>query len=78
MLKLVKSKEVPRKACPQSSISAIFAVLCRHEDKKENTSLFYLEIIDKKLQDSYSLAYNDLYGNLIVSFFLIPGSNRYP
>ena len=35
------------------------------------------EIIDKILQDSYTLAYNILYGNLIASYFLIPGLDRY-
>ena len=66
MLKLVKSKEVPRKACVESRVSTIFAPLRSHEDEKENISLLYLEIIGKKLQDIYSLAYV-LDDNLIAS-----------
>ena len=38
--KLVKSKEVPRKACVQRRVSAIFAALQRHGDEKENIPLF--------------------------------------
>ena len=53
--KLVKSKEVLRKACVQNRVSVIFAALRRHEDEKENIPLSYPEIIDKKSQDSYSL-----------------------
>ena len=77
MLKLVKSKEVPWKAFVQSRVSVIFTALQRHEDKKKNTPFFYLKITAKKLQDRYSLVYNDLYGNLIANLFFIPRLNRY-
>ena len=72
--KLVKPNKVPRKVL--RSLSAIFAALHRYKDKKENIPLFYLDIIGKKLLNSYSLAYNILYGNLIATLFLIPGSVR--
>ena len=51
--KLVKSKEVPRKACVHSKVSAIFVALRRYEDEKENISLFHLEIIGKKLHAGF-------------------------
>ena len=47
--KLVKSKEIPKKACAQSDVSAIFVALHRHDDAKKNILLFYLEIKSKKL-----------------------------
>ena len=50
--KLVKSKEVPRKACVQRRVSAVFAALQRHGDEKENIPLFSLEITGKKLQEN--------------------------
>ena len=50
---LVKSKIVPRKASVQNRVSAILSAFRRHEDEKENMLLFYLEIISKKLEDSY-------------------------
>ena len=75
--KLVKPIEVPNKACVQNRVSAVFEDLRRHEEKKKNIP-FYLEIIGKKLRNSYSLAYNVfLYGNLIASLFLILGWDRY-
>ena len=51
--KLVKSKEVPRKAYVHSKVSAIFVALRRYEDEKENISLFHLEIIGKKLHAGF-------------------------
>ena len=73
---MVKPKKVPRKACVQRSVSAIFAALLRYKDEKENILLFYLDVIGKKLLNSYPLAYNILYGHLIATLFLIPGSVR--
>ena len=64
--KLVKPKEIPRKAWAQSGVSLIFEALSWHDDGKENIPLFYFEIKSKKLQDTSSLAYNILYDNSIL------------
>ena len=60
--KLVKSKKILKKACAQSGVSAMFVALHRHDDEKDNILLFYLEFKSKKLQDSCSLACNNIYG----------------
>ena len=64
--KLVKSKEIAKKTCAQSDVSAMSATLRGHEDEKENIWLFQFEMIGEKLQDSCSLAYNFSYGKLIL------------